>query len=70
MTFYFYVNGNRVDSVYVIHEVRAKNGRMYPCSALVSLPARPQTLGIYMYLTESEEAGGALFVFDGTNDRR
>ena len=69
-TFDFDVNGNRVASVYGIHEVRAKNGRMYPCSALVSLPARPQTLGIYMYLTESEEAGGAPFVFDGPNDRR
>ena len=43
---------------------------MYPCSALVSLPARPQTLGIYMYLTESEEAGGAPFVFDSPNNRR
>ena len=69
-TFEFDANGNRVASVYGIHEVRAKNGRMYPCSALVSLPARPQTLGIYMYLTESEEAGGAPFVFDAPNDRR
>ena len=69
-SFEFDENGNRLASVYGIHEVRAKNGRMYPCSALVSLPARPQTLGIYMYLTESEEAGGAPFVFDGPNDRR
>ena len=68
--FEFDENGNRIASVYGIHEVRTNSGAMYPCSALVSLPARPQTLGIYMYLTESEEAGGAPFVFDAPNDRR
>ena len=68
--FEFDENGNRIASVYGIHEVRTNSGVMYPCSALVSLPARPQTLGIYMYLTESEEAGGAPFVFDAPNDRR
>ena len=62
--------GNRVAEVYGIHEIRTSSGTMYPCSALVSLPARPQTLGIYMYLTDSEEAGGAPFVFDSPGDRR
>ena len=62
--------GNRVAEVYGVHEIRTSSGIMYPCSALVSLPARPQTLGIYMYLTESEEAGGAPFVFDSPGNRR
>ena len=62
--------GNRIAEVYGIHEIRTQSGKMYPCSVLVSLPVRPQTLGIYMYLTESEEAGGAPFVFDSPNNRR
>mgnify|MGYP001274713117 FL=1 len=68
--FSFDQTGNRIAEVYGIHEVRTHRGTMYPCSVLVSMPARPQTLGIYMYLTDSEEAGGAPFVFDGPGDRR
>ena len=62
--------GNRIAEVYGIHEVRTRSGEMYPCSVLVAMPAKPQTLGIYMYLTDSEEAGGAPFTFDGPGDRR
>ena len=49
-SFSFDEYGNRIAEVYGIHEIRTNSGLMYPCSALVSLPARPQTLGIYMYL--------------------
>ncbi len=69
-SFSFDDSGNRIAEVYGIHEIRTESGKMYPCSVLVSLPVKPQTLGIYMYLTESEEAGGAPFVFDSPNNRR
>jgi len=62
--------GDRVASVYGVHEIRNSSGSTYLCSALVSLPARPQTLAAYMYLTASEEAGGAPFTFNGLNNRR
>ncbi len=69
-SFSFDVDGNRLAEVYGVSDMMKRSGKAFPCSALVALPARPQTLGIYMYLTESEEAGGAPFVFDAPSDRR
>ena len=63
-------SGERVAGVYGIHNLRNGSGSIYRCSAFVQLPATPQTLASYMYLTESENAGGAPFTFDNINTRR
>tara|TARA_B100000029_G_scaffold187500_1_gene184963 strand:+ start:923 stop:2842 length:1920 start_codon:yes stop_codon:yes gene_type:complete len=62
--------GTRVAQVTGVHEIRNSNGKKIPVKATIQLPAKPKTLGIYMYLTDSEEAGGAPFVFDSPGNRR
>ena len=63
-------SGERIAGVYGIHNLRNGSGSTYRCSAFVQLPAQTQTLASYMYLTDSEEAGGAPFTFDDNTTRR
>ena len=68
--FFFYSNGMRVAQVTGVSEIRNSNGDMVPIESTIELPAELQTLGVYMYLTQSEKAGGAPFVFNTGGTRR
>ena len=69
-TFFFYPNGNRVARVTGVHEIKNADGEIVPVKSTIELPAELQTLGVYMYLTQSEKAGGAPFVFNTGGTRR
>jgi len=69
-SFFFYPNGNRVARVTGVHEIKNADGDIVPVKSTIELPAELQTLGVYMYLTQSEKAGGAPFVFNTGGTRR
>lgn len=69
-SFFFYPNGHRVARVTGVCEINNYDGDKIPIKATIELPAELQTLGVYMYLTQSEKAGGAPFVFDNGGGRR
>ena len=74
----FASDGQRVATVEGVSFLRTANGTLDSVKKKVSISARPETLAKYMYLTESEKAGGAPMSFggpgvagsDGVNARR
>ena len=74
----FASDGQRVATVEGVSFIRTANGTLDSVKKKVSISARPETLAKYMYLTESEKAGGAPMSFggpgvagsDGVNARR
>ena len=58
-------DGQRVANVEGVSFLRTANGTLDSVKQKVSISARPETLAKYMYLTNSEKAGGAPMSFGG-----